>query len=421
MIAQLAGDGLGRVEAVADKVPFQARGVRIVDPGWTRLYPPPKKKKTAAQDSKEQGETDAEQEQTLPLFQKGESGPHAPWLKEGKTQPPRRFTENTLLGAMETAGRLVEEEELKEALKERGLGTPATRAGIIETLLKRNYIRRDKKSLEATDLGRCLAALVQDENLKSVELTGQWEAQLKQIEQKQLAPEAFSQQIAEYTRRILDSSDPAAINHGVWGDCPRCGRPVIEGKRGYGCSGWKEGCEFVLWREYRDLSLEPRRIRALLQRRVSTPPLKTEAGEVILYLTPQGCLMEIPAPQSAADSPPAGKQKASKQKTGKQKADRSPDAQPQAGEESFGACPACGKQVSEQPKSYSCSGWREGCKFVIWKTISGKKISKRTAKTLLEKGRTSVLKGFKSKAGKTFEARLELREGEVKLGFENAS
>ena len=121
---------------------------------------------------KDDDRKDRDEDQDLPEFRPGESGPHEPFVRRGETTPPKAFTENTLLGAMETAGRLVEEEQLKEALKERGLGTPATRAAIIETLLDRGYITRDKKTLAATDLGRYLIAIVRDRALKSPELTG---------------------------------------------------------------------------------------------------------------------------------------------------------------------------------------------------------------------------------------------------------
>ncbi len=158
------------VDGVANDVPFRARGVRVVSPGWTELYP------------RKSAEQEGEDEQPLPDFSPGESGPHEPFIKQGQTTPPKHFTENTLLGAMDTAGKLVEEAELREALKEKGLGTPATRAAIIETLLKRQYVMREKKNLVATDLGRYLVALVRDHNLKSPELTGEWESKLNRIE-----------------------------------------------------------------------------------------------------------------------------------------------------------------------------------------------------------------------------------------------
>ncbi len=139
-------------------------------------------------------------EQELPEFRPGESGPHEPFVKKGETIPPRPYTEASLLGAMETAGKLVDDETLKEALKERGLGTPATRAAIIETLLDRGYITREKKILTATDAGRFLVALVGDRGLKSPELTGEWEAKLREIERGRLAPGQFMTEIIAYAR-----------------------------------------------------------------------------------------------------------------------------------------------------------------------------------------------------------------------------
>ena len=152
---------------------------------------------------------------------------------------------------METAGKLVDDEQLKEVLKEKGLGTPATRAAIIETLLERGYITREKKTLLATDLGRYLVALVQDRGLKSPELTGEWEAKLREVERGRLDPRRFMAEIVGYTGEVIRCGDATSIDEGRLGDCPRCGRPVIAGKRGFGCSGWREGCPFVLWREYR--------------------------------------------------------------------------------------------------------------------------------------------------------------------------
>ena len=228
-------------------------------------------------------------DQELPEFRPGESGPHEPFVRRGETTPPKPYTEGSLLGAMETAGKLVEEEQLKEALKERGLGTPATRASIIETLLDRGYITRDKKSLAATDLGRYLVAIVQDRSLKSPELTGDWEAKLRQIERGRLDPREFMAEIVRYTGDVIRSDDAAAVDPARLGDCPRCGRPVIEGKRGYGCSGWRDGCPFVLWREYRGHPLTEDQVRELLQRRVLLRPLTIDgSGEVILHLTDIG-------------------------------------------------------------------------------------------------------------------------------------
>src|SRR5581483_1258290 len=141
------------VSGTSNAVPFRARGVRVLDPGWTVLYP---RKDDDHKDKEKEKEKEKEEDQELPEFRPGETGPHEPFVRRGETSPPKSYTEGSLLGAMETAGKLVDEEHLKEALKERGLGTPATRAAIIETLLDRGYIVRDKKTLTATDLGRYL-------------------------------------------------------------------------------------------------------------------------------------------------------------------------------------------------------------------------------------------------------------------------
>src|SRR5262249_44662228 len=144
-----------------------------------------------------------EDEQDLPEFHPGETGPHEPFIRQGETTPPKTYTEASLLGAMETAGKLVDDEQLKEALKEKGLGTPATPAAMIETLLERGYIVREKKALLATDLGRYLIALVRDRGLKSPELTGEWESKLREIERGRLDPAEFMAGIARYTLEIV--------------------------------------------------------------------------------------------------------------------------------------------------------------------------------------------------------------------------
>jgi DNA topoisomerase-3 len=405
------------VSGLSNGVPFRARGVRVLDPGWTALYP-------RTQDDRK------EEEQELPEFKAGESGPHEPSVKRGETTPPKPFTEGTLLGAMETAGKFVDDEELKEALKERGLGTPATRASIIETLLERGYIAREKKALVATDLGRYLVALVRERGLKSPELTGEWESKLREIERGRLDPRQFMSEIARYTSDIIRSGVCAAIDAGRLGECPRCGRPVIEGRKGFGCSGWREGCRFVLWPEYQGRSLGVEEIRELLQLgALSTPIGRQGAGEVLLYLTDTGELVDVSVPTGRPKRPfkSAGR-KTSVRREGTTPGRREPSAgeapdtpsrKPPSGfgTVSIGRCPRCGAEVVEQEKSFGCSGWKTGCRFAIWKKMAGKTIGVRTARSLLELGRTAMLKGFKSKAGKKFEARLTIEGGEVRFDF----
>lgn len=272
------------VDGISNNVPFQAKGVRIVEAGWSALYP-----KKAGSDKNEKEALEA---QGLPHFQNGESGPHAPYIAEGKTKPPAHYNENTLLGAMETAGKFVDDEILREALKAKGIGTPATRASIIETLLKRTYIQRTGKVVTATPLGRFLVALIQDPNLKSPELTGEWEAKLKEIEQGKYSAAAFMQNIAKYIGRVIVESDLANIDYGIYGPCPKCKNPVIKGKKGYGCSKWQEGCKFVLWSEYKGLHLSEVQIRSLVQKKIITQPIQGS----ILALSDQGDLLEIAVP-----------------------------------------------------------------------------------------------------------------------------
>ncbi|MBQ5549080.1 MAG: DNA topoisomerase 3, partial [Prevotella sp.] len=167
---------LGEVKSEEDTVEFKVTGKEILDPGWRTVY------SKEAQTNDDDEKKPEEEERTLPAFQKGESGPHTPTLTEKWTTPPKPYTEASLLRAMETAGKNVADEELRDALKENGIGRPSTRAAIIETLFKRNYIRKERKSLIATDTGINLIQLIHNDLLKSAELTGQWEKKLREIE-----------------------------------------------------------------------------------------------------------------------------------------------------------------------------------------------------------------------------------------------
>jgi len=284
------------VDGESAKVKFQAKGTQIIEPGWSVLFPKKKKKK------KEDGSDD---EQTLPVFEKGESGEHEPSTREGKTKPPKAFTENSLLGAMEAAGKLVDDDTLREALKERGIGTPATRAAIIETLLRRNYIHREKKQIRATDMGRCLIALIQDPLLKSPEMTGEWEEKLKQIERGETDAADFMGGIFSYTRGLIESSTSAKLDTDRLGDCPLCGKEIIKGKTAYGCSAWKKGCPFVLESKYKGLKLTPNQVQVLLQMRVLPYPVHIEDQLRLLLLNTQSNLMDIDLP--SADRQRSGK------------------------------------------------------------------------------------------------------------------
>jgi len=274
------------VDGCSRQVKFQAKGTQIIEPGWTILFPKKKMSQDAADD------------QALPAFTKGETGPHEPSLREGKTKPPAHFTENSLLGAMEAAGKFVEDDTLREALKERGIGTPATRAAIIETLLRRGYIQREKKQLRCTDMGRTLIALIQDPLLKSPEMTGEWEEKLKKIERSQLDPDTFMAGISAYIRTLIEYSSARRLDPTRWGSCPLCGKEVIKGNRAYGCSGWQTGCPFVLDAECKGVTLAPRQIQALLQLRILPQPIRIDDGPRILILSTQGLIMDLGLPSA---------------------------------------------------------------------------------------------------------------------------
>ena len=173
-------------------VEFKTSGKVITEPGWRVVF--------AGQPTDEEKEND----NLLPEFTKGESGPHTPGLAEKWTQPPKNYTEATLLRAMETAGKLVDDEELRDAMKENGIGRPSTRAAIIETLFKRNYIRREKKNIVATQTGIELIGIIRNELLKSAELTGRWEKKLRDIEKKQYEAKTFIEELKEMLSTVVN-------------------------------------------------------------------------------------------------------------------------------------------------------------------------------------------------------------------------
>ena len=272
------------VTGEADSIEFKVSGKQILDPGWRVIF---------AKDTEEESK-EGEEESVLPAFSKGESGPHQPQLNEKWTQPPRPYTEATLLRAMETAGKLVDNDELRDALKENGIGRPSTRAAIIETLFKRHYIRKERKNLIATPTGVELIQLIREELLKSAELTGIWEKKLREIERRNYDAATFLSELKQMvtdivytvlrdnsnrrvtvmpeeskapaakpaarekktekkttTRKKKDAPSPASANSLPEGDaivgqpCPLCGKgTILKGKTAYGCSEWKNGCTF---------------------------------------------------------------------------------------------------------------------------------------------------------------------------------
>ena len=219
------------VLAKADDVDFKVTGRQILKMGWREVF------------AKEKQEDEAQEEQkSLPAFVKGESGPHEPQLQEKTTTPPKYYTEATLLRAMETAGKTVEDEELRDAMKENGIGRPSTRAAIIEKLFQRKYIVREKKNIHATPLGINLIQTIISPLLKSAELTGLWEKKLREIERGTFTAQQFLDELKQMTSEVV--RDVKADKAGM--RCPVCGKgTIIRGKTRYGCSRWREGCTYA--------------------------------------------------------------------------------------------------------------------------------------------------------------------------------
>ena len=219
------------VLAKAGDVDFKVTGRQILKMGWREVF------------AKEKQEDEAQEEQkSLPAFVKGESGPHEPQLQEKTTTPPKYYTEATLLRAMETAGKTVEDEELRDAMKENGIGRPSTRAAIIEKLFQRKYIVREKKNIHATPLGINLIQTIISPLLKSAELTGLWEKKLREIERGTFTAQQFLDELKQMTSEVV--RDVKADKAGM--RCPVCGKgTIIRGKTRYGCSRWREGCTYA--------------------------------------------------------------------------------------------------------------------------------------------------------------------------------
>jgi len=285
---------------------FLSKGRVVLEAGWRSLYP--------------QGVGGKDREPpVLPEISVGDEWPvRKVAVKEGETKPPPRYTEAALLGAMETAGKFVEDEELRQAMKESGLGTPATRAATIERLLDVGYLARESKALVPTEKGRALISLLGESPLASPELTASWEERLARMERRAEDRTAFMSDIRDFATALVEE---------------------VRGKEG---------------------------------EKVATPA-----------------------------------------KNGKRNGATRTSGEP------LGACPKCGSPVIETKKAYGCSAWKAGCKFAVWKTVSGKRVSEAQAKQLLKEGRTGKLKGFKSKAGRPFSAALALdADHKVRLEFD---
>ena len=229
------------VLAKAGDIDFKVTGREVIQPGWRVVFDNDRSQ-GELNDANDANDANDEAAKSLPAFVKGESGAHIPQLKEKTTTPPKYYTEATLLRAMETAGKTVENDELREAMKENGIGRPSTRAAIIEKLYQRKYIVKQGKSLRATETGINLIHLIISPLLKSAELTGLWEKKLREIERGEYTAQQFLDELKNMTSDVI--RDVKTNKAGML--CPVCRQGlIIRGNTRYGCSRWREGCTYA--------------------------------------------------------------------------------------------------------------------------------------------------------------------------------
>ena len=400
----------------AGGVQFKVNGKQIVDPGWRIVYGNQK----LDDDKDEQGGG------VLPEFKVGESGPHEPSLLEKQTTPPKPYTEATLLRAMETAGKQVEDVELRELMKENGIGRPSTRAAIIETLFRRKYIIKEKKNLQPTINGIRLIDTIASPLLKSVELTGQWERKLRQIESGEYTTARFKEEMVTMVCDVVNTvrNDLTAMRFQPVADdapktkaskssksqasasapstssskmvCPKCGKPVVKGKTAWGCSGFKDGCRLIVPFSVMGKKLTENQVVSLLSKG-ETPTMKgiaTDDGKKDgkLAFDPSFNILFKEASSSATS-------KTTDMSTLK--------------------CPICGGQIIEGKTAWGCSGYKSGCQFRIPFQFMTKKLTPTHLKVLLNKGVTGKMSGFVDEHGVKREGQIVLtNQGQLALKSE---
>jgi DNA topoisomerase-3 len=376
--------------------PFKSAGKVLVNPGWLTVYG------REAQD---------EDTPTLAPVKSGEQvDTTGIEVKQNQTKPPARFTEATLLSAMEGAGKLVEDEELREAMSEKGLGTPATRAAIIEGLLAEQYLLRQGRDLQATAKAFSLMELLNGlgiPELTKPELTGDWEFQLRQVQRRQKSRGEFMTGIQEITRRIVDRAkkfefDTIPGDFGVLSvPCPKCGGEVHERYKAFQCTK----CDFSVWKIISGRLFESKEIEQLIRDRQIGPlqGFRSRMGR------PFAAVLKLNEENEA-------------------KFDFGPDQRNGngvaaevdfTGQQPVGKCPKCGNQVFETAMAYLCEksvGAQRSCDFRASKVILQQAIERAQVEKLLASGKTDLLPKFISKKGRPFKAFLVLKDG--KIGFE---
>ncbi|WMJ73863.1 DNA topoisomerase 3 [Cytophagaceae bacterium ABcell3] len=377
----------------ADKTEFKATGKQILDEGWRKVY---------MEEKKDDDNNEQDDDQLLPEFKEGESGPHEPALAEKQTRPPKPFTEATLLRAMETAGKQVADDELRDLMKENGIGRPSTRANIIETLFRRNYIRKERKNLVPTVTGIQLIQTIDFELLKSAELTGNWEKKLRDIEKGAYETKTFLNEMKEMVSKIVQhvkkskgekieievqeetKPQPNKKVEAKTPSCPKCKKGnMLKGSKAYGCSEYKNGCKFIVPFVYNEKKLTEKQIFSLISKGKTSVikgfKIDNQSIEGILSLD-ENCKVVFEKKEK---------------KTVKTEAL---------------SCPKCKKgHILQGKTAYGCSEWKAGCKLRIPLTWWGKEINKTHLGHLLSGKETSLIKGFvKNETGEKVDGKLKL-------------
>jgi DNA topoisomerase-3 len=378
--------------------PFKSTGKVLVNPGWLAVY------------GKDAQTDDAPS--LAPVKPNETVNTSAVEVKLNVTKPPPRYSEATLLSAMEGAGKLVDDDELREAMSEKGLGTPATRAAIIEGLIYEQYLHRNGRELQATAKAFSLMELLNGlgiPELTKPELTGDWEFQLRQIQRKQKSRPEFMAGIQEMTRRIVHRAkqyehDTIPGDFGVLNvPCPKCGGEVHEKYKQYQC----EKCDFAVWKTLCSRMFEPEEVEKLVAER--------QVGPLQGFMSKQG------RPFAAVLKMNAEHKIEFDFGNNENKEGEAAAPVDFTGKEPLGKCPKCGARVFDGGMNYVCenqAGAAKSCTFRTGKIILQQEIAPAQVSRLLAEGKTELLKGFVSKkTGRKFEAFLALKDGEVKFEF----
>jgi DNA topoisomerase III len=417
---------------------FRSHGKKLLEPGWRSVagYDDDQDKSRPARsksdDKPEEPEPDAGADRLARLRQGDPVRAVETGIDQKQTKPPARYTDASLLGAMEAAGKRIEDEALRAAMKDSGLGTPATRAQIIETLLERGYVVREGKSFQATEAGRALLAFLPVAELKSAELTGRWEARLARMARGEEPADRFMQDIRDFvaslTSRLLAAPPPKHVES-VIGRCPRCGNEVVRGSRFFECRDARQGlCKTRIPMRVAGAPLSEKLVAELLAKGRSRvlKGFRSKAGKkfsaVLVLDEEQGVRFDFDAARRRAKPKEAGPVSRRRSRTARSAGDRARGGKSESTsgpslEELGPVCPQCGlgKLVTGR-RGWGCSRWKEGCSFVVWFETAGKRLTIAAARELAAKGRTRLLSGFRDEAGHTVRGRLVLRAEGGKLG-----